>query len=67
MDGSDDCSAQRIEYTEEDQIRWQKEFNENVGKSTHWPSTKKIDYWAGAFRFATVFHTLPLTSFLRRA
>jgi len=42
----------RIAYAEQDAARWQKEFNENAGKSTPWPSTPAIDNWANAFRFA---------------
>jgi hypothetical protein len=46
---------QRIDYAEQDPTRWEKEFNENAGKSKHWPSTQTIDDWAGAFRIAKIF------------
>jgi hypothetical protein len=45
----------RIEYAEEDAARWQKEFSENTGKSTPWPSTQAIDNWAKLFRFGKMF------------
>ena len=45
----------RVEYAENDQKRWQDEFNKNVGKSTHWPSTREIDNWAAAFRVTRIF------------
>lgn len=48
----------RIAYAEEDAARWQKEFNENAGKSTPWPSTKTIDNWAWVFRLARM--SLPM-------
>ena len=35
--------------------RWEKEFNENAGKSTPWPSTQAIDDWAKRLRFAKMF------------
>jgi hypothetical protein len=44
----------RIEYAEQDPKRWEKEFKENTGKSTHWPSTQGIDGWAGFFRLAKI-------------
>jgi len=44
----------RVEYAEQDQKRWQEEFNENVGKLTPWPYTKGIDRLAGYFRVAKV-------------
>jgi hypothetical protein len=46
---------QRIDYAEKDPTRWQKEFNENAGRSKHWPSTQMIDDWAGYFRIAKIF------------
>ena len=46
---------QRIEYAEQDPTRWQREFNENAGKSTPWPSTQTIDCWSGIFRLAKIF------------
>jgi hypothetical protein len=46
---------QRIEYAERDTTRWQKEFSENAGKSTPWPSTQTIDCWAAVFRLAKIF------------
>jgi hypothetical protein len=49
---------QRIKYAEKDQMRWQKQY-ENADKSKHWPSTKKIDSWAGTFRVAKIL--LPVT------
>jgi hypothetical protein len=42
----------RIAYAEEDATRWQKEFTEDAGKSTPWPSTPMIDRLAAVFRFA---------------
>jgi len=45
----------RVEYAEQDVTRWEKEFAENIGKSTPWPSTRTIDCWAGVFRFAKIF------------
>ncbi len=45
----------RVEYAEQDATRWQKEFTENAGKSTPWPSTQTIDCLAIVFRFAKVF------------
>jgi hypothetical protein len=48
----------RIAYAEEDLARWQKEFNENAGKPTPWPSTKRIDNCAKVFRFAKM--SLPI-------
>jgi len=48
----------RVAYAEEDAAQWQKEFTENAGKSTHWPSTPTIDCSAAVFRFAKIF--LPL-------
>jgi hypothetical protein len=50
---------QRIAYAEQDQARWRKEFDENAGKSTPWPSTQKIDCWTGVFRFTKIL--LPVT------
>jgi hypothetical protein len=44
----------RVEYAEQNTKRWQKEFAEHAGKSTHWPSTKTIDHWAMAFRIAKI-------------
>jgi hypothetical protein len=45
----------RIAYAEQDTARWQKEFNENAGKSTPWPSTERIDRLAAQFRFLKTF------------
>jgi uncharacterized membrane protein YphA (DoxX/SURF4 family) len=45
----------RIAYAEQDAARWRKEFNENAGKSTAWPSTQTIDDWAKVLRFAKMF------------
>ena len=46
---------QRVDYAEGNMTRWQKEFNENAGQSTHWPSTKTIDNSAKFFRLAKIF------------
>jgi hypothetical protein len=46
--------CKRVAYGEQDAARWQKEFAENAGKSTPWPYTRKIDCWAGVFRFAKI-------------
>jgi len=45
----------RIAYAEQDAARWEKEFNDNAGKSTPWPSTQMIDDWAKVLRFAKMF------------
>jgi hypothetical protein len=45
----------RIAYAEENTARWTNEFTENVGKSTAWPSTERIDCWAACFRFFKTF------------
>ncbi len=45
---------QRVEYAEQNTMRWQTEFNENAGKLTHWPSTRTIDWSAAVFRIAKI-------------
>ncbi len=45
----------RIAYAEQDATRWRKEFTENAGKSTPWPSTQRIDSLAARFRFLKTF------------
>ncbi len=45
----------RILYAEQNGARWQNEFDENLGKSTPWPSTERIDHSAALFRFLKTF------------
>jgi hypothetical protein len=45
----------RLVYAQEDPKRWEKEFREEYGKSTPWPSTSRIDRWAGALRSVRTF------------
>jgi hypothetical protein len=40
----------RVAYAEDNAERWQKQFTENAGKATPWPSTQTLDrlaYWFG--------------------
>ena len=49
----------RIVYAEKDAPRWEKQFHENKGKSTYWPSTRTIDW--SAFMLQAVKILLPVT------
>ncbi len=44
----------RIAYAEENVPRWEKQFDDNKGKSTYWPSSRTIDWSAFALQAAKI-------------
>jgi hypothetical protein len=48
----------RLDYTEDDSVRWKKEFDAAQG-STPWPFTKAIDRWAVGLRAARTWFADP--------